>query len=337
MKYVVCEKPGNFVLKEKEVPTRKGNEALLRIKNVGICGTDIHAYGGNQAFFTYPRILGHELCAEVVEVDNNTDTIKVGDRVAIMPYLSCGTCIACTQGKTNCCSNIKVIGVHTDGGMQELISLPTNVLIPVNHLTDNETVIIEPLAIAAHAIRRASLKKGETIVVMGCGPIGIALMAQARIIGARVIAIDIDNKRLKYAMDDMGADHIINTVEENAEERVMELTNGNLCEVVFDATGAKRALEEGPKYMCHGGRYVLVGLSKGDLVYNHPQIHAKETTLLCSRNATYKDFEHVIQMIKSFPTDKYITHRMKFSELPEIFDDFIGSDDLAVKAVVDIG
>ncbi len=335
MKYVVCEEPGKFALKEKGAPTRKAGEALLRIKSIGICGTDIHAYGGNQAFFTYPRILGHELCAEVMAVDEN-ETLKVGDKVAIMPYLSCGECMACSHGKTNCCSNIKVFGVHTDGGMQEVVSLPTNVLIPVNHLTEDETVIIEPLAIAAHAIRRACLKKGETIVVMGCGPIGIALMAQAKIIGARVIAIDIDDKRLEYAQNHMGADFTINTIKENTAERVMDITNGNLCEAVFDATGAKRALEEGPTYMSHGGRFILVGLSKGDLVYNHPQIHAKETTLLCSRNATYQDFEHVIQMIKSFPTKKYITHRMSFSKLPELFDGFIASHDLAIKAVVDI-
>ena len=124
MKYIVCEEPGTFLLKEKEAPKRKSNEALLKIKKVGICGTDLHAYSGNQAFFTYPRILGHELASEVLEIEDNPRGIKAGDKVVVMPYISCGKCVACRNGKTNCCTNIRVLGVHTDGGMQEQISVP---------------------------------------------------------------------------------------------------------------------------------------------------------------------------------------------------------------------
>ena len=209
MKYIVCEKPGEFLLKEKNKPIRKENEALLKIKKVGICGTDLHAYSGNQAFFTYPRILGHELASEVLEIGENDKGIKVGDKVVVMPYISCGKCIACRNGKTNCCTNIRVLGVHTDGGMQEVIAVPTNILLLANNLTDDQMAIVEPLAIGAHAIRRANIIAGETVAVVGCGPIGIGIMKLAQIAGAKVIALDMNKQRLQYAKEKIGVNLLI--------------------------------------------------------------------------------------------------------------------------------
>jgi 2-desacetyl-2-hydroxyethyl bacteriochlorophyllide A dehydrogenase len=333
MKYIVCQKPGTFELKEKELPQRKPNEALLKIIKVGICGTDLHAYGGNQAFFTYPRILGHELAAEVVEVDNNNKGIVKGDKVVVMPYLSCGNCVACSNGKTNCCSNIAVLGVHTDGGMQNYISVPTDILLKSNTLSFDEMAIVEPLAIGAHAIRRAALNKGETIAVIGCGPIGIGIMKLAQIQGANVIAIDTNQKRLHYAKNSIGVDHTV-LAGPDTEEHIAQITNGALCTAVFDASGNKIALETGPNYMSHGGRFVLVGLSKGELSYQHPQIHAKETTLMCSRNATIEDFEHVIKVLNQFPTDSFITHNVHFTEMIDCFDSWLDPKTEVMKATV---
>lgn len=333
MKYIVCEQPGNFVIREKPVPERKAYEALLRIKKVGVCGTDLHAYSGNQAFFSYPRILGHELAAEVVEADTNDQGIEVGDKVVVMPYLSCGTCIACRNGKTNCCTDIEVLGVHTDGGMQEYISVPTSILLKANTLSDNEMAIVEPLAIGAHAIRRAELKAGETIAVIGCGPIGIGIMKLAQIQGANVIAIDMNAQRLCYAKEDIGVDYIVNAGKDAADQ-VAALTNGDLCTAVFDASGNKIALETGPDYMAHGGRFVLVGLSKGELTYTHPKIHAKESTIMCSRNATKEDFEHVIRVLDQFPTDSFITHNVSFEEMIAHFDNWLNPETGVIKATI---
>ena len=181
MKNIVCETPGDFQLKDKEAPKAMHGEALLKIKRIGICGTDLHAYAGNQAFFSYPRILGHELAAEVLAIGPNQKYIKVGDKVVVMPYVSCDNCIACKNGKPNCCTNIKVLGVHTDGGMQEIINLPNNLLLPANNLKWEEMAIVEPLAIGAHALRRAQIKPGEIISVIGCGPIGIGMMKLAQL------------------------------------------------------------------------------------------------------------------------------------------------------------
>ncbi|WP_031428588.1 zinc-binding alcohol dehydrogenase family protein [Flavimarina sp. Hel_I_48] len=333
MKYIVCEEPGKFSYKEKENPTRERGHVLLQIKKVGICGTDLHAYGGNQPFFSYPRILGHELAAVVLDADD-TSRFKKGDKVVVMPYLSCGKCIACRTGKTNCCQQIKVFGVHIDGGMQEEVVLPEAVLLPTPELTFEEIAIIEPLAIGAHALRRAALKPDEFVVVVGCGPIGIGIIKLAQIAGAKVIALDVDDNRLKYAKNEIGAGYTINVLQ-NPIEQISEITSGDMATAVFDATGNKKALENGVDYMAHGGRYVLVGLSKGDLTFTHPKIHAKETTLMCSRNATLEDFKHVIEHIKLFPTDSFVTHTVAFESMAAQFPDWLKPENNVIKAMVD--
>lgn len=335
MKYIVCERPGEFTLKEKEELQRQSNEATLKVKKVGICGTDLHAYTGDQAFFTYPRILGHELATQVLDIGANVHGIKVGDNVVVMPYISCGTCIACRNGKTNCCTSIEVLGVHTDGGMQERITVPVELLIPAQQLTDDQMAIVEPLAIGAHAIRRSAIKDNETIVVVGCGPIGIGIVKLAQIAGAKVIAIDMNQQRLDYAKNEIGVDYTV-LGGKDAVKEVTEITKGDMATAVFDATGHKGALEAGPDYMSHGGRYILVGLSKGELVFKHPNIHAKETTIICSRNATMEDFQHVISILEigKFPIDSFITHNVDYTDMISNFESWLDPANGVIKAMV---
>lgn len=335
MKYIVCEEPGKFVLKEKSMAIRKKGEALLKVTKVGICGTDLHAFGGNQAFFTYPRILGHELATHVQEIDENELGLKAGDNVVVMPYLSCGKCVACKTGKTNCCTSLEVLGIHTDGGMQEYIAVPVDLLIPAQNLKDDQMALVEPLAIGAHAVRRAQLMEGETIVVMGCGPIGLGLMKFAQISGAEVIALDMNQQRLDYAKNVIGVDHIV-LAGADAIQNISDITNGDMAAAVFDATGHKGALESGPDYMQHGGRYILVGLSKGELTFMHPAIHAKETSILCSRNAALEDFEHVISVLENgnFPVDSFITHNVDFTDMISNFDSWLDPATGVIKATV---
>ena len=306
---------------------------LLRIRKVGICGTDLHAYGGNQAFFTYPRILGHEIAAEVLEADK-TSSFKTGNLVVILPYLSCGHCIACNMGKTNCCQNIKVFGVHIDGSMQKQVVLPETVLLPTPHLTEEEMAIVEPLAIGAHALRRAAIKPDEYVVVVGCGPIGIGVIKLAQIAGAKVIALDVNDNRLDYVKNEIGSDFTLNVLK-NPVDEISKITDRDMATAVFDSTGNKQALESSIDYMAHGSRYILVGLSKGNLTYAHPKIHAKETTLMCSRNDTLEDFTQVIAHIKEFPTSSFVTHRVHFNEMAAQFDDWLKPKNNVIKAIVD--
>ena len=193
--------------------------------------------------------------------------------------------------------------------------------------------IVEPLAIGAHALRRAQLKQGEIIAVMGCGPIGIGIMKLAQLQGASVIAIDVNEERLVYAKEKIGVAHTVRA-DKNAVEAVSKITNSDFATAVFDASGNKFALEHGINYMAHGGRYVLVGLSKGDLTFNHPGIHAKETTLMCSRNATIEDFEYVISVIDQFPTPSFVTHSVNFEQMIAHFDSWSQPNTGVIKAMV---
>ena len=335
MKYIVCEEPGQLLMKEKKMPNYAANEALIQIKTIGICGTDLHAFAGNQAFFEYPRILGHELGAEVMAVGNEVKELQLGDKVLVMPYISCGKCIACRNGKTNCCTNIEVLGVHTDGGMQEKIVVPADILLPVNELSYTELAIVEPLAIGAHAIRRANLKKDEYAVVIGCGPIGLGLMKLAQIVGAKIIAIDVVDSRLAFAKEAISVDYVVNAMDD-AVQKVLQITNGDLATVVFDASGNKRAIESSLDYLANGGRLVLVGHTKGDLCFFNPKLHAKETSLLASRNATFEDFEWVVEVMRSgeFPTEAFVTHRVFFDEMIEHFEGWLDPEAGVIKAMV---
>lgn len=312
---------------------------MLRMTRIGICGTDLHAYRGNQPFFTYPRILGHELAGQVVENGAGVSGFTPGERVAIMPYVSCGTCIACRNGKTNCCTQLAVLGVHTDGGMQEYFPVPANLLIPANDLAEEHIAIIEPLAIGAHAVRRASIQTGEYTVVVGAGPIGIGLMRFAQLRGAKVIAIDINPERLQYCKEVLKVADFIVPGDANAVQQVKSITNGEMATAVFDATGYKQALDGGVQYLAHGGRYVLVGLLKGDLNFYHPYIHAREASILCSRNATLQDFDIVMTALRNghFPAAQYITHRVGFEDLIPTFESYLKPETGVIKAMVELG
>lgn len=316
MRSIICEHPDLLSFQSKPEPSLENGKALLRVKRVGICGTDLHAFKGNQPFFTYPRILGHELATEVMAIDGPDHGLKAGDKAVVIPYIHCGQCVACRAGKTNCCQNLKVFGVHTDGGMQDIISLPPHLLIPANDLSFDEIAIVEPLSIGAHSLRRAGAKKDDLVVVLGCGPIGMGIIQLAKSVGATVVAVDINEGRLEMARQHFGADATL-TANTEAIENLKKFTGGDLAHIVIDATGSKRAIENATDYMRHGGTLVLVGLFKGELAFQHPVLHAKETTLMCSRNATRQDFDFVMNVLreKKFNTEAYITKRASCGDI----------------------
>lgn len=334
MKSITCDNPGHFSLRNIAAPMLTQGNSLLRVRRVGICGTDLHAFKGNQPFFSYPRILGHELATDVLEAGENSQGLKAGDRTVIIPYINCQECMACLAGKSNCCQHLKVFGVHTDGGMQEIISFPTRLLVKANELSLEEIAIVEPLAIGAHALRRSQIKKGDIIVVMGCGPIGIGIVQLAKYIGAKVIVVDINDYRLRLAQEKFGADLTVNGLHAPVDQ-IKEFTQGEFANAVFDASGSKLAIEKGTDYMRHGGNLILVGLFKGELSLQHPVLHAKETTLMCSRNATREDFEFVMTVLreKKFNTDAYITRNVNLESILSDFDAWASPTSKEIKVV----
>lgn len=335
MKTLMCNTPGEFEYKEAVLPALKTGHTLLKVKAVGICGTDYHAYQGVQPFFNYPRILGHEIAAEIVETALSNE-FSIGDKVTISPYFYCGHCIACRNGKTNCCETMKVCGVHVDGAMSEYILVPDYSLINGEGLSEDELVLVEPLAIGAHGISRANVRQGEYVLVVGAGPIGLGTMDFARIAGAEVIALDTNPKRLEFCKEKLGVKHIINAVSDDVAEQLKSITNGDMPTVVIDCTGNLNAINNAFQYMAHGARFVLIGLQKQEISFSHPEFHKREATLLSSRNALPADFKHVISSIKNGmvkPLD-YITHKLNFEEVKGKFADLIEIEDGLVKAVV---
>ena len=335
MKSLVCLKPGEFAYREEDYPVPGAGEVILKMTHLGICGTDLHAFEGNQPFFQYPRILGHELAA-TIEDNNGAEGFERGEAVTIIPYFYCGQCIACRNGKTNCCSSIRVFGVHIDGGMREYVSVPAYALMKSSGLSGEQLALVEPLAIGAHGIRRAAINYNETVLVIGAGPIGLGTIAMAKQEGARVIAMDIAEQRLSFAKEIYNADAIIDPSSENVHQKLMELTNGDMPDVVIDATGSRSAINQGFSYISHGGRYVLIGLQKEEIVFSHPEFHKREATLMSSRNATRADFDHVISVVSAKKIDviPLITHRVEFGEVRKTFRTWLDPGNHVIKAMV---
>ncbi len=338
MKTLVCTAPGHLTYGEAPEPEPMPGTAIINIRRIGICGTDLHAFEGRQPYFTYPRILGHELAGDLMSVDGADDFVP-GEAVTIIPYYHCGLCVACRADKPNCCVQMQVCGVHVDGGMVERLSVPSAALVRGAGLSHDALALVEPLAIGAHGVGRAGVLPGEVVLVVGAGPIGLGVMVFARLAGATVIALDINDNRLAFCQQHIGVWHTINALTDNVLARLQDLTGGDMPTVVIDATGSLRAINTAFAYLAHGGRYGLVGLQKGDIRFSHPEFHKREATLMSSRNATRTDFERVIHCLQTGLIDPttYITHRVGFDAVGREFATWLDPANGVIKAMVTIG
>jgi len=333
MKAVICHEPGRLDVVERPAPHVGAGEVLIRIRSVGLCGTDYHIFAGRHPFLEYPRVMGHELAGEIVQTSPGS-SFQVGQIVAINPYLACGTCIACRKGKPNACMNIRVLGVHTDGGMCELLTVPERAVLDATGLTLDQAAMIEFLAIGCHAVSRAGVAPGARALVVGAGPIGIAAGLFARLRGAAVTLVDTRGARLAYAREALGFTDVVEA-SPALSAALLERTSSEMFDVVFDATGALAAMAQSLNYVAHGGTLVFVGVAPGDLVLSDPEFHKRETTLLASRNALNTDFEQVIAAIRSgdIPTAALQTHSVPALELPERLPQLIAEADHVLKAI----
>lgn len=336
MRTLVCSAPGDLSLVSQERPAPAPDEVLVRIRRVGICGTDMHIFHGNQPFVTYPRVMGHEIAGEVVSAPASSG-LSDGDRVCVVPYLACGSCVACRRGKTNCCARIAVLGVHRDGGLAEYLSAPVSAVIPANDLSFDALALTEFLAIGRHAVRRAAVAPGQRALVVGAGPIGIGVALFAKQQGARVTAIDGRSDRRDFCRRVLKLENVF-APDGQLAANLSAITDGELFDVVFDATGARTAMEAGFAYVAHGGAYVLVSIVKGDISFTDSEFHKRETTLLASRNATRDDFTDVIDAMRQgvVPMDDLTTHRAPLSELPEALPFWCKPEAGVIKALVEI-
>ena len=337
MKTLVCSEPQKLEYRSQSIPDLAKNRALIKIKRIGICGTDLHAFEGTQPYFEYPRILGHELSGELIAVDGVLG-FETGEAVTFIPYFSCGNCIACRSGKQNACVNMKVCGVHQDGGMVEYLSVPSTSLIHGEGLSLDVLALVEPLAIGAHAVKRAAITENEFVLVVGAGPIGLGTMEFVRAAGGKVIALDTNDARLRFCKETLKFEHVINAMDGDVIEQLKSITNGDMPTVVMDATGNLKAINNAFQYMSHGARYVLIGLQRGEISFSHPEFHKREATLMSSRNATRADFEYVISLIKRKKIDPttFITHRVLFDQVKDEFKGWLNPASGVIKAIVEM-
>lgn len=331
---VVCETPGTLSAQDRLMPMPAEGEVLLRVKRVGVCGTDLHIFTGNQPFLSYPRVMGHELSG-IVEQAPASSALAKGDVVYVMPYLSCGHCVACRQGRTNCCVNIQVLGVHRDGAFTEYLSVPQAFVHKAAGVSLDQAAMVEFLAIGAHAVRRAQVSAEQRVLVVGTGPIGMAAILFAKLRGATVTALDSRADRLAFCTQQLGA-HASVTVGEGDEAQLAALTDHAFYDVVFDATGNAKAMERGFRFVAHAGTYVLISVVAADITFSDPEFHKRETTLLASRNATTEDFETVLAAMRDGHVPAALnTHRMALADVPAQFRKLLDPAAGVVKAIVE--
>src|SRR5437868_4717236 len=267
MNALVLEAPKTLLCKSVPGPGVPGpGEALVRVHRVGICGTDISGYLGKMPFFQYPRIPGHELGVEVLEVGPGVSNIQPGDRCSVEPYMNCGQCIACRKGASNCCAKLNVIGVMIDGGMRERFLIRADKLYPSKTLSFDQLALVETLAIGCHANQRGNAQRGENVLIIGAGPIGLATLEFVRLTGAKTIVLDVNEHRLRFCRDVMKADEIL-LLSDSTEADLRSATDGNLPDVVIDATGSHTSMSAAFSYVAPTGRLVFVGITTGEVTF----------------------------------------------------------------------
>lgn len=336
MKSLICNKPFDIQYIETAAPKIKNDEVLLKVKSVGICGTDIHAYTGNQPFFSYPRILGHEICGYIEAVGDLCPQDLKNQFVVVIPAVSCGHCAPCLEGKTNCCDTISLYGVHQDGGFQDYLAVKASNVIPVpNSIDPVAASLVECFAIGAHANRRAESKIGENILVVGAGPIGLGTAAIAIANNANVILADVSDERRQHAESVLGI-KTLNPLDAQYIEKLTDAFNGNLACTVMDATGNKSSMSNSVNLIRHGGKIVFIGLYIGDLQLDDPTFHKKETTLIASRNATTEDFARVIELLESnaISKDMMVNQEFHFDSIGLNYEDLVVNNKNLVKGVI---
>nr|NUR36672.1 zinc-binding alcohol dehydrogenase family protein [Sphingomonas sp.] len=333
MKAILCQEPFDLCLVERPAPLPREGDVLVRIDRVGLCGTDYHIFSGRHPYLSYPRVIGHELAGRVESAPAGSP-FRQGQLVTINPYLSCGSCIGCRKGRPNACVNIQVLGVHTDGGMCELVSVPERAVLDATGLTPDQAAMIEFLAVGAHAVARGAVAPQSRVLVVGAGPIGVATALFARLEGAAVTLVDRRPARLAYAREHLGFKDAVPSGE-GLLDSLAAKSDGEMFDIVFEATGSIESMGQSLAYVATGGTLVFVGVAPGEVRLSDPEFHKREATLLGSRNALAEDFERVIAAIKAglIPTSALQTHSFAAEELPTRLSELIQDADHVLKAI----
>lgn len=336
MQALLLKEPGRFVYEERAMPQPAAGEVLVKVDAVSICGSDIHAINGKMPLFVFPRVIGHEIAATVVETNASTTALQPGDRVCVMPTIACGKCIACRKGKTNCCVALRLYGVQADGGLQEYMALPEEALLKIHDgATPDEISLIEPLTIGAHAVSRVHLDAGDRALVLGAGPIGICCAIMARAEGTRVVLADVNRERAEFVEARFGFP-VLDPRGSSYKEDVASMTGGDLFHAVFDTTANKQSMDAAYTLIGNGGAVVFVGMHSGLLEIDEAKFHMKEPTLAVTRNSTKRDFARVLHMWSKNLIQPGVlqTHHMDFIAAADRLPSWASGTERVFKGVV---
>jgi len=322
MRQILLTAPGEFLDLKVPRPVPSSGQALVRVHRVGVCGSDFHALAGRHPVYTYPRVLGHELAGEIVDVPDNTRGLRPGDRCAIEPYISCGQCRTCKVGRTNCCEQLRLIGVHVDGGMQGFLGVPIELLHKSERLSLDQLALVETLGIGAHAVNRSQLRAGEEALVIGAGPIGLAVSQFAAAIGSKVTIVETNDWRRRFAHK-LGVE-------------ALATPDGRQADAVLDATGSATVMADSLNYVAPGGRLVFVGLTRDPVQIDDALLHRREITIYASRNSCGQ-FPPIIRMLEEnkINIEPWITDRISLDEVPARFKELSEKVGM-MKAVVEV-
>ncbi|MBI1346467.1 alcohol dehydrogenase catalytic domain-containing protein [bacterium] len=340
MRAIQLEHPKQFRMIDIPEPNEPAaGEAVVRVHRVGVCGTDISGYLGKMPFFSYPRIPGHELGVEVVAVGEGVSNVQPGDRCSVEPYINNLGSFASQRNRGNCCEDLQVLGVHIDGGLRRLFTLPARKLHKAKSLAWEQLALVETLAIGYHAVQRGDPQPGENVLVIGAGPIGLSTMEFIKLTGANLIVMDMVESRLKFCREQMGVPHTVKFLGDGSEEAALRaLTDGHLPTLVIDATGNARSMSNALNYVGHTGKLVFVGITTDNVTFPHPLMHRREMTLLASRNAMPQDFDRIIELIETgkINTDPWITHNTNFDSVITDFPLFTQPEAGVIKAMIEV-
>lgn len=339
MKAIQLEKPQTFHAIDIAEPAPPApGEVLVRIHRVGICGTDLGGFLGKMPFYSYPRIPGHELGVEVIAVGEGVTNVRSGDRCSVEPYLNCQKCYSCRRGQTNCCETNQTLGVMCDGGLCERMLLPARKLHVSQKLSYEQLALVETLAIGCHAVDRANVRAGENVLVIGAGPIGLSAVEFVKVAGATCIVLDMNEARLAFCKERLGVHHTIAAKGDGSELTALAaITNGQLADVVIDATGSNKSMSQALNYCTFGGRLVYVGITQQEISFlQAPALHRRELTIMGSRNARARDFARIIALIEdgTIDTGPWITHRAHVDDMIAAFPSWLKPENGVIKAMV---
>jgi threonine dehydrogenase-like Zn-dependent dehydrogenase len=320
MKALIIQKPGEIAVGATPEPQSREGEVLLRVRMIGLCGSDLNTFRGKNPMVSFPRIPGHEIAATVEEVTDSSSNLRPGMNVTLSPYTSCGLCAACLRGRCNACKSNQTLGVQRDGALTDFISVPTGKIFAAEGLNLEELCIVEPLTVGFHAVARGRITAKDSVAIFGCGGVGLGAIAAAAFRNANTIAIDVDDAKLQIARE-AGAVHTINAKTEPLHDKLQELTNGLGPDVVIEAIGLPSTFTAAVEEVAFTGRVVYIGYAKDVVSYETRLFVQKELDILGSRNALPEDFGEVIRMLQQhrFPVKSAISRVIPFEDAPSAF------------------